>query len=120
MISINNKQLDGLCYDFEYQVTDKDELANKICQPILGNCGHVSKVINGLASNPREVDKKAVDFLIKELEKRNVTKEDMYKIDGWLFQMISWLQLANQNKGNIFFNNHLIHSLPCTDLMVLL
>ena len=26
MISINNKQLDGLCYDFEYQVTDKDEL----------------------------------------------------------------------------------------------
>lgn len=63
MISINNKQLDGLCYDFEYQVTDKDELANKICQLILGNCGHVSKVINGLASNPREVDKKAVDFL---------------------------------------------------------
>ena len=53
MISINNKQLDGLCYDFEYQVTDKDELANKICQLILGNCGHVSKVINGLASNPR-------------------------------------------------------------------
>ena len=93
MISINNKQLDGLCYDFEYQVTDKDELANKICQLILGNCGHVSKVINGLASNPREVDKKAVDFLIKELEKRNVTKEDMYKIDGWLFQMISWLHV---------------------------
>lgn len=111
MISINNKQLDGLCYDFEYQVTDKDELANKICQLILGNCGHVSKVINGLASNPREVDKKAVDFLIKELEKRNVTKEDMYKIDGWLFQMISWLQLANQNKGNIFFQQS-PHSQP--------
>ena len=53
MISINNKQLDGLCYDFEYQVTDKDELANKICQLILGNCGHVSKVINGVSIRPR-------------------------------------------------------------------
>lgn len=29
----------------------------------------------------------------------------MYKVDGWLFQMISWLQLANQYKGYRFFNN---------------
>ena len=58
MISINCKKLDKLCYDFEYQITDKDELADKICQLLLGNCRHISKVINGLASNPREADKK--------------------------------------------------------------
>ena len=71
MISINCKKLDKLCYDFEYQITDKDdcydfeyqitdkdELADKICQLLLGNCRHISKVINGLASNPRETDKK--------------------------------------------------------------
>ena len=111
MISINNKLLDGLCYDSEYQVTDKDELADKICQLILGNCRHVSKVINGLASTPRDVDKKAVDSLIKELEKRDVTEEDMYKVDGWLFQMTSWLHLANQNIGNNFFQQS-PHSQP--------
>ena len=31
MISINNKQLDGLCYDFEYQVTDKKVCRNTRC-----------------------------------------------------------------------------------------
>lgn len=103
MISINCKQLDDLCYDFEYKITDKDELADKICQLILGNCSHVSKVINGLASNPREVDKKTINSMIKQLEKRENSDEDMYKVDGWLFQMMSWLQLAIQNIGNNFF-----------------
>lgn len=103
MILINCKQLDTLCYDFEYQITDKDELAEKICQLILGNSNHVSKVIKGLASTPRETDKKTVESLIQQLEKRNSSDVDKYKVDGWLFQMISWLQLANQYKGSIFY-----------------
>lgn len=111
MISIDCKKLDRICYDFEYQITDKDELANKICQLLLGNCRHISKVINGLASNPREADKKTVEALVKMLEKRNVSEVDMYKVDGWLFQMISWLQLANQYKGYSFFQQS-PHSQP--------
>ena len=35
----------------------------------------------------------------------------MYTVDGWLFQMISWLQLANQYKGDIFFQQS-PHSQP--------
>ena len=69
MISIDCKKLDRICYDFEYQITDKDELANKICQLLLGNCRHISKVINGLASNPREADKKTVEALVKNMPK---------------------------------------------------
>ncbi len=103
MISINLKKLDELCYDYEYQVTDKDELADKICQLILGNCRHVSKVINGLASTPREIDKKTIKSLILQLEKRNCSNVDMYKVDGWLFQMMSWLHLATQYKGSLLF-----------------
>lgn len=103
MIFINGRKLDELCYDFEYQVTDKDELADKICQLILGNCGHVSKVIKGLASTPREIDKKIVESLIQQLEKRDISDVDRYKVDGWLFQMISWLQLAYQYRGRDFY-----------------
>lgn len=103
MISINRKKVGELCYDFEYIITDKDKLADEICQLILGNCRHVSRIINGLASTPRETDKRTVESLIRKLETRNTSKVDMYKIDGWLFQMISWLQLANLYKGSRFF-----------------
>lgn len=52
MISINCKKLDKLCYDFEYQITDKDELADKICQLLLGNCRHISKVMAWKTKTP--------------------------------------------------------------------
>lgn len=55
--------------------------------------------------------KKTVESLVKVLEKRNVSTVDMYTVDGWLFQMISWLQLANQYKGDIFFQQS-PHSQP--------
>lgn len=112
MISTNSKKLDELCYDFEYQVTDKDELADKICQLILGNCGHVSKVIKGLTSTPRETDKKTIEALILQLEKRDNSDVDRYKVDGWLFQMISWLQLAYQYKESAFFFQQAPHPQP--------
>ena len=111
MISINCKKLDKLCYDFEYRITDKDKLADEICQLLLGNCRHISKIINGLASTPRNVDKKTVVSLINKLKTRDDSKEAMYKIDGWLFQMMSWLQLANQYRGCNFFQQS-PHSQP--------
>lgn len=51
----------------------------------------------------------AIKCTIAKLKKRSNSDVDLYKVDGWLFQMISWLVLVKQHKGEKLFlkNPHL-------------
>lgn len=104
MITITCKALDSLCKDFEFVVTDKDLLADLIAKLVMGWSRHVSKVIKSLDPQYPDADRTTIQSQINILN-----GEDTEKIDGWLFQMISWLALAEQQKGNSYFYQQAPH-----------
>ena len=90
--------------DYEYEVNDKDLLAEMICQLILGNNYHIQRVIKDLAPDYPEIDKESIRYQINQL-KQSIDVRDCeytYKIDGWLFQFMSWIVLVIQHKGDNF------------------
>lgn len=102
MISIGYKKLDPLCRDFEFVVNDKQQLAELISKLVMGWSRHVSRLIKNLDPHYPDVDRATIQSQL------NVLKGgDTEKIDGWLFQMISWIVLAEQHKDtpNFFQNN---------------
>lgn len=103
MLRINCKIIGSLCKDYEYEITDKKELAENISQLIIGNAFHVSRALRGMDPRYRVADKEIIESSIKRLELRGRSDIDMCKVDGWLFQMMSWLALAKQHVGDIFF-----------------
>lgn len=93
-----------LVIDNGYQVVDQVVLAQWVAQLLLGNSLHISRVIEGLDSKAVNMKDKAIDSIINRLKTCGV-----YKRDGWLFQMISWIalniSLHNQHGiGNVFMN----------------
>ena len=95
MITIGNKQLDPLCRDFEFVVDDKQQLADLISKLVMGWSRHVSRLIKNLDPHYPDVDKATIQSQLNVLN-----GGDTEKIDGWLFQMISWIVLAEQHKDN--------------------
>src|SRR5699024_295554 len=90
--------------DYEYEVTDKDLLAEYVGELIIGQYIHILKIINTLSSTSSNPPNKAIDIAI---EKLNVIGDvHIVHRDGWLFQMISWLALAHRNLGNKYHTQH--------------
>lgn len=93
-----------LVIDNGYQVVDQAVLAQWVAQLLLGNSLHISRVIEGLDSKAVNQRDKAIDSIINRLKTYGV-----YKRDGWLFQMISWIalniKLHNEHGlGKVFMN----------------
>lgn len=97
--------MDPLCRDYEFVVTDINQLAELVAKLVMGWSRHVSKLINNLDPHYPDVDKATIKSQLDVLNSGDTTK-----IDGWLFQMISWIVLAEQHKGNLFFFQHSPHS----------
>lgn len=104
MIKIGYRQLDPLCRDYEFIVEDKQQLADLISKLVMGWCRHVSRLIRNLDPRYPDVDKATIKSQLDVLN-----GGDNKKIDGWLFQMISWIVLAEQHKGNPYFFQHNPH-----------
>ena len=104
MITIGFKSLDPLCKDYEFVVKDKNQLAELIAKLVMGWSRHVSRLIKNLDPLYPDVDKATIQSQLDVLNGGDTTK-----IDGWLFQMISWLVLAEQHKGNPNFFQHNPH-----------
>lgn len=104
MITIGCRVLDPLCRDFEFVVNDKQRLAELISMLLLGWGRHVGRLIKNLDPNYPNVDKETIQSQLNVLNGR-----DTEKIDGWLFQMISWIVLAEQHKGDPCFFQHNPH-----------
>jgi hypothetical protein len=87
--------------DYEYEITNKDLLAEHVGEMLLGHHFHVLKIINSLSATlPIQPDKS----IEKTIEK--IYSADPEKRDGWFFQMISWIVLAKRNNGKIFYSNY--------------
>ncbi len=93
-----------LCHDFEFEISNVDLLADYIVQIIQAHHEHVFNVIKGLSDtiSPTTVYKTAIQQQIRKFESRNKDEETMYKVDGLLFQMISWIVLAKIHKDDNF------------------
>jgi hypothetical protein len=89
-----------LCVDYEFTITDKNKLADLISKLLMGWSRHVGRLIRDLDPNYPNADKATIESQIKALE-----DNDTAKIDGWLFQMISWIVLAEQYKGERFLQH---------------
>ena len=97
-----------LVIDNSYQVVDQEVLAQWVAQLLLGNSLHISRVIEGLNSRAVNMKNKAIDSIINRLNSCGV-----YKRDGWLFQMISWIAL-NINLHNLHGNGKVFMNAPHT------
>lgn len=97
-----------LVIDNGYVVADQMHLSQWVALLLLGNSLHISRVIEGLDSRAVNMKNKAIDSVIHRLNTCGV-----YKRDGWLFQMISWIAL-NINLHNLHGNEKVFMNAPHT------
>ncbi len=90
-----------LVIDFEYEIINKDLLVNYVGEMVLGHHLHVSQIINNLTTVFPVHPNDSIDHVISKI--KSATSE---KRDGWLFQMISWIVLAQRNAGQKFLCNY--------------
>ncbi len=90
-----------LVIDYEYQIIDKDLLAEYVGEMLLGHHFHISRIINSLTTTSPIQPNESIDKIITIMNSPEIEKRD-----GWLFQMISWIVLAKRNAGQIFFANY--------------
>lgn len=93
-----------LVIDNGYHVVQPDVLAQWVAQLLLGNSLHIARIIEGLDSKGVSLRNAAIDSIINKLNTAGV-----YKRDGWLFQMISWIALkinlhSQYRIGKVFMN----------------
>lgn len=79
-----------LVIDNSYNVIELNLLAQWVAQLLLGNYLHIARIIEGLDSSAAPLRNKAIDGIIEKLKANN---NNVYRRDGWLFQMISWIAL---------------------------
>jgi hypothetical protein len=90
-----------LVIDYEYEITNKDLLANYVGEMLLGHHMHIQRIINSLATVFPDQPIDSIDQIINKVKSASVEKRD-----GWLFQMISWVVLAQRNVGKKFYSNY--------------
>lgn len=88
-----------LLNDYEIIITDEDKLAKYVGEIILGNYLHIQKIIDHKNSKTYSQPDRAIDLAINKLK----TQQEIFKRDGWVFQIISWIALRIENKGAIFY-----------------
>lgn len=107
-VTINKKEIgtdNNLCHDYEFAIADENKLAGCIVQILQAHHNHVKDFICGIEPEliQKEIYKEAINMTIKMLQKRwdkDITW--LYKVDGFIFQMISWIVLAKIHKDDIF------------------
>ncbi|MEZ2334657.1 hypothetical protein AB6735_03445 [Mucilaginibacter sp. RCC_168] len=87
--------------EVELTIPDEDVLAENIGFLLLGHQRHVQSI---LASKGRS-DPSSTDLMIDDAQAKLVyaTPEERYKRDGWIFQLMTWIALRQQNVKSNFF-----------------
>lgn len=92
-IRIIGTDLSPLVVDDDYEVVDKQQLAEWIAQLVLGEYGHVYMIIEKLAPEEMPSDNGSIDYMISRLVVPADNETLIDHRDGWLFQMMSWIAL---------------------------
>ncbi len=90
-----------LVVDYEFEVADKDLLARYVGEMLLGHHQQIYRIINSLSTTFPLHPNDSIKHVISKINTTSIEKRD-----GWLFQMISWVVLAERNVGNKFFSNY--------------
>ena len=108
-ISITCKDLSPLCKDYEFVINDIDQLVDLITRLLMGHSRHVSRVINGIAPVYPNIDQQTIQKLLYDLDLEGRESNYIVKVHGWLFQMISWIVLAEMHQNDTGFHQHFPH-----------
>ena len=83
-----------LVVDYGYEVTDKDLLAQWIGDLCLGHYRQIRKIIENIAPKTPATEDDAIDDVVSKLTLPDgADNKSVYRRDGWLFQMMSWIAL---------------------------
>lgn len=103
-LTITPKTFGDLYVDFEYVVSNRELLVKYVSQLLMGRSLHIQRIIEGLDPKyPRNINKENVQSRIEELSVNIKEKDMIYRVDGYLFQMISWIALKIQHKDDDFY-----------------
>lgn len=111
-VTITCKDFSPLCKDYEFIVNDIDQLADLIARLIVGYYRHVSKIIRGLATRYPNTDNPTIKASLDRLDLTGKDSKYIEKVHGWLFQMISWIVLAEMHKKDPYFYQNFPHQQP--------
>lgn len=90
-IEIEQMDCTPITIDNGYRVIDVELLAKWIAQLLMGNSVHITRIIEGLEPHFANLRNEAIDGLIAKIDVPTSDKTAIYKRDGWLFQMMSWI-----------------------------
>ncbi|WP_431609260.1 hypothetical protein [Chryseobacterium sp. 'Rf worker isolate 10'] len=90
-----------LVIDYEYEINNKNLLAEYVGEMLLGHHLHINRIINSLSTVFPVHPNDSIDQVINK-----ITSTTSIKRDGWIFQMISWIVLAQRSAGEKFFSNY--------------
>lgn len=92
-IRIIGTDLKPLVIDDDYEVIDKQLLAEWIAEIVLGHYYHIFMIIEHLAPDEIPSENAQIDAMIAKLNVDPNNDTQVEHRDGWLFQMISWIAL---------------------------
>ena len=85
--------LSPLVIDDDYEVIDKQQLAEWIAIMMLGQYGHIYMIIEKLSPTETPSNNALIDYMLSKLNVPDDNDTLIEHRDGWLFQMMSWLAL---------------------------
>lgn len=112
-LQIEQMDCSPITIDNGYKVIDLDLLAKWIAQLLMGNSVHITRIIEGLDPHYANLRNEAIDSIIAKIDVPANDKVAIYKRDGWLFQMISWIAL-NMNLHASFKKEQIYMNVPHT------
>ena len=112
-LEIEQMDCTPITIDNGYRVIDMELLAKWIAQLLMGNSIHITRIIEGLDPHFANLRNEAIDGLIARIDVSTSDKTAIYKRDGWLFQMMSWIAL-NMNLHTSFDKEQIYMNVPHT------
>jgi hypothetical protein len=99
--TLNETDCSPLFIDHDFEIVNKDLLAIYVSELLLGHHFHLIKILNSLSTVYPIHPNESIDKVIKKIKDAPYAKRD-----GWFFQMISWVVLAQRNAGKKFHSNY--------------
>jgi hypothetical protein len=99
----NNFDCSPLVIDNEFNIHDEEKLSRYIAKVVLGHFAHIKRIIRALSTIAPTLANDDIDNAINLLTSKDKSTKDIEKRDGWVFQIISWLVLFDENKGGKFY-----------------
>ncbi|MGH0281364.1 hypothetical protein [Sinorhizobium meliloti] len=96
---------DELCHGWSWAIEDEDHLVEQVARVALGQYRHIARILSGLSSRPATTTAEHVTDALAKLSPD--ADGSVWKRDGWLFQIISWIAAYQNRNGAIIRAPHI-------------